>query len=147
MADQLCWMNIDYGIRVAGSCWDRIGLLIDVAFKLKLETRCSFPNALKELLKKDLAVRKNKDFVALENFEKGRFRDLQAGPGKGARNDVTHYFTSRTRYFFTEILEDNRKKGRRPKDAAYWIDFLVNHHTEFITGEENSRNLIRALAS
>ena len=141
MADFLYWYHTDAGIRIASSCWERIGLLLDLAFELGLGRRCSFPAALENLKEKDdkraKEAAESEEFRRLEEIRNGEFRQLEAGHGRGIRHETTHYLRPRTRFFHMELIEQwdlDVADADDSRNAAYWLELLVEQHKLFIDG-------------
>ncbi len=135
IADFLFWFNIDSGIRIASSCWERLGLLLDLAFDLKLGNRCSFPATLDRLAKHKVA--KSKQYRQLDRIRRGDFQELEAGHGRGARHETTHYISPRVRFFHAELLEQfvsENSDSIELRGAEYWLNLLVRQHRLFIEG-------------
>jgi len=152
MADSLYWYHADAGIRIASSCWERIGLLLDLAFDLGLRHRCSFPAALEKLKAKDdertKEAAQSEKFQRLEEIRDGEFRQLEAGHGRGARHETTHYLNMRTRFFHMELVEQwdsDVKDADNSRDAAYWLDLLVEQHRLFIEGAKKAMEMVAAM--
>lgn len=135
IADFLYWYHTDAGIRIASSCWERLGLLMDLAFDLNLQQRCSFPAALDNLTEHNVA--QSGQYKRLNEIRNNEFRQLEAGRGRGARHETTHYLNPRTRFFHMELVEQwdsDASDADDSKDAKYWLDFLVQQHKLFIKG-------------
>jgi hypothetical protein len=143
-ADAFFWYHIDFGIRLASSGWDRIALLLDLAFDLNTGTRCSLPLVLKEIPNIDAQIIQDKNFKKLKAFRDGGFLDLEARAGEGARHEATHLLSPSTR-FLCEFLDAIVKKpGKappesRPKERR---DMLVEHHGLYVSGIENAAQLV-----
>ncbi len=143
-ADAFFWYHIDFGIRLASSGWDRIALLLDLAFDLKTGTRCNFPLVLREIAKLDKQIVHEESFKELKAFRDGRFLDLEVRAGKGARHEATHLLSPGTRFLFEfheavpqkleEVPSELRPEARR--------DMLVEHHRFYVLGVENTLRLV-----
>ncbi len=139
MADFLFWYHADAGVRIASSCWERLGLLLDLAFDLELKNRCSFPAAIDKLADSEhtLKIAESEEFKQLEEIRNGEFQELEAGYGKGVRHETTHYLNMRTRFFHMELVEpwvSDEDVEDNSKNAAYWRDFLIEQHRLYIQG-------------
>ncbi|MCL4473056.1 MAG: hypothetical protein M1455_03830 [Actinobacteria bacterium] len=142
MSDSLFWFYIDAGLRNASSCWDRVAIFLDLAFSLGLQTSCNFSKVI-EMLKKTDAAKDTEELKKLAKFRDGKFQELEAGKGVGARHEATHIITPRLRYFAAEIIEPQSKKillstGR---GHDYWIDFLLEHHGLYLKGAQDAVDL------
>lgn len=143
MADSFFWYHIDFGIRLASSGWDRIALLLDLAYQLNLDTKCNFPRVVREIPKVDRNIVHNTDFKKLRDFRNNRFLDLEAGAGRGARHETTHLLSASTK-FFSEFLENRGKAVRippdlRPKERR---DMLIEHHEFYLSGIQSALQLV-----
>lgn len=139
MSDSLFWFYVDTGLRNASSCWDRVAIFLDLAFGLGLQTSCSFSKVI-ESLRKINAVKDTEEFKNLVKFRDGRFQELEAGKGAGARHEATHIITPRNRYFAAEIIEPqtNNTLLSAGKGHDYWINFLVKHHGIYLKGAQDA---------
>jgi hypothetical protein len=143
-ADFLFWNNIDYGIRLASSGWDRIALMIDSAFDLNLGNECNIVKVLSGIPKIDPNVVHQTNFKRLKQFRDQDFLELEAGLGRGARHETTHLVSPQTRYLF-EFLDSH---GVSPSpilpelSPEEKVKFLVKHYKLLINGIENASNLI-----
>lgn len=142
MADSFFWYHIDFGIRLASSGWDRIAILLDLTYELNTGTECSFPLVLREISKIDRKIFEDVNFKKLKAFRDGRFLDLEAGAGKGARHETTHLLSPGTKFLF-EFLENRRKlvsipPELRPKERR---DMLIEHHRFYLSGIRSALQL------
>ncbi|MDO8735706.1 MAG: hypothetical protein Q7K29_01290 [Thermoleophilia bacterium] len=144
MSDSLFWFYIDAGLRNASSCWERVGIFLDLAFGLGLRSDCSFPKSLKNLEKNDL-VKKSIHFQNLTRFRDGRFQELEARKGVGARHEATHVISPRLRHWAAEVIEplmDGKPSLTTGRDPDYWIRFLVEHHGLYLNGAQDAIALV-----
>lgn len=143
-ADSFFWYHIDFGVRLASSGWDRIALLLDLAFDLKTGTKCNFPLVLREMPKVDEHIIEDGNFKKLKAFRDGRFLDLEAGAGEGARHEATHLLSPSTRFLFEysdAVAKKLRKVPPELRPEARW-DMLVEHHRFYVSGIENTLGLV-----
>lgn len=143
MVDSFFWYHIDFGTRLASSGWDRIALLLDLAYQLNTLTECSFPFVLRELPKVDKKIVQDANFKKLKTFRDSRFLDLEAGSGKGARHETTHLLSPSTKFFF-EFLENGNKSVSvppelRPKERR---NMLIEHHEFYLSGIQSALQLV-----
>lgn len=144
IADFLYWYHTDAGIRIASSCWERLGLLLDLAFDLNLRHRCSFPAALDALADHE-KVAKSDEYKRLNEIRNNEFKLLEAGRGRGVRHETTHYLNPRTRFFHMQLIEQwdsNTSDANDSEDAKYWLDFLVEQHTLYIEGATEAIKMV-----
>jgi hypothetical protein len=94
-ADELFFYHIDTGIRLVSSGWDRLALLLDLAFQINLAANCNFHKVIDKLLAQ---IPTSPTLAALESYRQGDFQDLErrppkgqgSGKGKGLRDEATH---------------------------------------------------------
>ncbi|MBE0448659.1 MAG: hypothetical protein IBX64_11275 [Actinobacteria bacterium] len=144
ISDSLFWFYIDAGLRNASSCWERVGIFLDLAFNLGLRSGCSFPKVLKNLGKNDL-IKNSVQFQNLARFRDGRFQDLEARRGVGARHEATHVLSPRLRYWEAEIVEplmDGKPTLTTGRGPDYWLQFLVQHHGYYLDGAQDAIALV-----
>jgi hypothetical protein len=144
-AENLFWYHVDFGFRLASSGWDRIALLLDLAFDLGLETRCSLKTVLKELPGFSRAIEQNENFKALKQFRDTKLRELEGKSGRGVRHEATHMLSPSTRLAFeffesclpqAELLPaEVHPKGRR--------DMLIEHHALLASGTRHALELVQ----
>ena len=144
-ADSFFWYHIDFGFRLASSGWDRIALLLDIAFNLNLGNKCNIKDVLKKLPKDSKMVADDKSFKNLKCFRDTKLNDLEAKRGKGARHEATHLLSPSTRFLF-EFLETSVAPetgevplGLEPKGRR---DMLIAHHKSYIAGVQDAVHLI-----
>ena len=140
-SDALFWYHIDFGVRLTSSAWDRTALLLDLAFQLDSGAGCSLPTVLKCLPSVDVTIIHLSSFKMLKAFRDGPFKELEAGPGAGARHEATHLLSPSTRRL-AECIESFSRKvatGRQPRE---WLDFLQQHHAMYLEGLEHALRLV-----
>ncbi|MCL5736916.1 MAG: hypothetical protein M1274_15325 [Actinobacteria bacterium] len=143
-ADEFFWYHINFGFRLASSGWDRIALLLDLAFGLNLREKCGLRSVLKELPKCQGMDDKGKSYIALKRFRDQRFTDLEAKQGRGARHETTHLLSPSTRYLF-EFLETVVGGARRmpPElEGKARRDALIVHHGFYLQGVQHTIDLV-----
>lgn len=146
MSDSLFWFYIDAGLRNASSCWQRVGIFLDLAFNLGLRSDCSFPKALRRL-EKNGSVNKSGNFHNLTRFRDGRFQELEARRGVGSRHEATHIISPRLRHWAAEIVEpliDGKPSLKTGRGPDYWVKFLVDHHGLYLNGAQDAVALVKA---
>jgi hypothetical protein len=145
-ADHCFWYHIDFGIRLASSGWDRVALLLDLAFDLHTATKCSLPRVLKSIPKSvDPGIVQDQNFKNLKTFRDGRFFDLEAGAGKGARHETTHLLLPSTRYLFSLLDAHARGESVPPELGPIGQrDMLVEHHKQYLCGIQGVGRLVFA---
>ena len=74
-ADGFFWYHIDYGFRLAPSGWDRLALLLDLAFNTGVGFSCNLKRVLIAITKKDPQIVQDTNFVELTSFRDDQFRD------------------------------------------------------------------------
>jgi len=138
------WYHIDFGLRLASSGWDRIALLLDLAYELNTGTKCGLATVLKEIPKKDANIVKQNDFKELKKFRDNWFLDLEANAGEGARHEATHLLSPSSRFLF-EFLDgygktlDEVPLKLSPKTQR---DLLIEHHGFYVSGIGNAIRLV-----
>ena len=139
-SDVLFWYHIDFGVRLASSAWDRTALLLDLAFQLDSGASCSLPTVLRLLPGVDSAIVHVASFKMLKAFRDDRFKELEAGPGAGARHEATHLVSPSTRRL-AEFIE-SFTRGSPGKKPGEWLEFLQFHHAMYLEGLEHALNLV-----
>lgn len=143
-ADSFFWYHIDFGIRLASSGWDRIALLLDLAFGLNTGTNCNLRLVLKNIPKVDTQIIQDASFKKLKAFRDGRFLYLEAKAGTGARYEATHLLSPGTRLLF-EFLDTHAGKPPkvptelRPKERR---DMLIEHHGFYLSRIQDALRLV-----
>jgi hypothetical protein len=144
MADYFFWYHIDFGIRLASSGWDRIALLLDLAFELNSGKDCNLSLVLRNIPKVNPQIIQDVNFKKLKAFRDSRFLDLEAGAGKGARHETTHLISPSTRLLFEFLDTHAGMPGKippelRPKER---LDMLIEHHGFYLSGVQDTLRLI-----
>jgi len=147
-AEHLCMYHLDFAIRLASSGWDRIALLLDLAFDLGTGERCDLSRVLIEIPKKWPRLVNNEHFKWLKKFRDKDFLELEAGKGRGRRHEVTHLLAFRTR-FLCESLDCHTPPGHvvPPKRSRLeqTRDSLLQHYHHYVSGINQATNLICAV--
>lgn len=139
--DQFFWINIDFGFRLASSGWDRISLLLNLAFNLQIE-KYNISSVLKAIPNKDINLANDESYKNLKRFRDTELRELEFGLGGGARNETTHVISRSTRFFF-EFLEDSQygsDKFKIRRDGE--LKLLEKHYWLLMDGINNAYDLI-----
>ncbi|MHB1054652.1 MAG: Cthe_2314 family HEPN domain-containing protein [Thermoleophilia bacterium] len=143
IADFLYWYHTDAGIRIASSCWERLGLLMDLAFDLNLRHKCSFPRALDGLASHEVA--ESEQYKLLDKIRNEEFQQLESGHGRGMRHETTHYLNPRTRFLHMQLIEQwdlDVSDADDSEDANYWLKFLVEQHKLYVNGATAAIDLV-----
>lgn len=143
MGDFLFWNNVDYGIRLSSSGWDRIALMLDLAYELNTDTNCNLKVVLKEL-SKDPQITNQAEFKSLKKFRDTDFNNLEAKVGEGARHEATHLVSPQTRHLFEFLDAHVGNLGSIPPDIRpkERLEFLKKHYELYISGIEDASKLI-----
>lgn len=142
--DNFFWYHIDFGLRLASSGWDRLALLLDLSYDLNTGVRCNLQLVLREITKANSNIVNDNDFKTLKTFRDGRFLDLEAHAGEGARHEATHLLSPSTRFLF-EFLDAH---GKRPEEVPTKLrpkaqrDLLMDHHGFYLSGIKNAIHLV-----
>lgn len=140
MPDLLFWINVDSGFRFASSGWDRLSLLLNIAFNLRID-KYNLSSVLQAIPNRIRNVTQDNNFKSLKKFRDGRFSELEYKLGGGARHETTHVISRDTRFFF-EFLEhelgSDEFKVRRDNE----LKLLEEHYNVLIEGIKHSLNLI-----
>jgi hypothetical protein len=131
--DSFFWYHIDFGVRLVSSGWDRLALLLHIAFGLQNGERCNLGKVLKEIPRLYPEIVRNKDFKAIKQFHDEKLKELEDGPGRGVRHETTHIFSPSTR-FFCEFVEKHVIDRNDRLTHIKWRDQLVEHHSLYILG-------------
>lgn len=139
-SDVLFWYHVDFGVRLASSSWDRTALLLDLAFGLNCGAGCNLPTVLRRLPEEDPDIVHRGCFKRLKQFRDGRFTELEAGRGSGARHEATHLLSPSTRYL-AEFVESFSRENART-EASDWRQFLREHHGIYLEGLKDALRLV-----
>lgn len=130
---KLFWYHLDAGFRLASSGWDRIAILIDLAFDLQLEEQTKLIKVLKELPKKQNGIVHNPHFKWMKKFRENAFSTLEGYP-LGVRHETTHRVSISTR-FMNEYLEQiGDFKAVQRHTAHDWHGTLMEQYNYYIEG-------------
>jgi hypothetical protein len=139
--DLFFWTNVDSGFRFASSGWDRLSLLLKIAFNLRL-VKYSLSSVLQAMPNQIRDVIHDDNFKNLKNFRDKRFSELEFKLAGGARHETTHVISRSTRFFF-EFAEQFKlrsdKANIRRQDE---LKLLKDHHELFMEGINDTLNLI-----
>lgn len=142
LPDAAFWQHIDAGVRLASSGWDRLSLLLDLAYDLRLDAECNLKTVLRKLRRVDAVIEQDVDFRGLKAIRDGAlFQSLEAARGEGARHEATHLLTPSIR-FFAETIERLAGAGPGGDEPAGWRDLLVQHHDAYLRGIEHAATLV-----
>jgi hypothetical protein len=86
----LFWYHVDFATRVASSGWDRLALLLDLAFRTDLNHTCNLTKVLTRIVQVDSAIADQDAFKRLTRFRDGPFQELEARRGEGARHETNN---------------------------------------------------------
>jgi hypothetical protein len=129
----LFWYHMESGFRLASSGWDRISLLIDLAFNLQLKEKAKLKAVLRKLPKEYDTLVANPHFKWLKTFRDGAFSYLE-GELPGVRHEATHRVSLSTR-FHHEYLENfglwQDGQIRAPNELHA---MLLTHYNYYIEG-------------
>lgn len=143
--DALFWHHIDFALRLVSSGWDRIAILLDMAFETNVERDCSLRTILKALPKKDSRVTQHELFIDLKNFFDSEFLTQVEGKSTlGSRHEVTHIISPITRHFHEFLNDASGASGEVPASErpSERIRFLCHHHGKLINGLESATSLV-----
>ncbi len=139
--DLFFWTNVDSGFRYASSGWDRLSLLLNIAFNLQI-IKYNLSSVLQAIPTQIVDVIQDDNFKNLKNFRDKRFSELEFKLAGGARHETTHVISRSTRFFFEHIekfeLGSVKQKRRRENE----LNLLEDHYKLFIEGINDSLNLI-----
>jgi hypothetical protein len=144
IADSFFWYHIDFGTRLISSGWDRISLLLDLAFDLKTSRECCLQVVLKEIphLQPEAALQES--FKKLKKFRDTDFSEIEGKSSLANRHEVTHIISPSTRFFFEFLDAAVKKPGRvLPQERAYErLQLLLRHHKLLLDGIESAIDLV-----
>ena len=140
MVDHMFWYHIDFGVRLLSSGWDRIALLLDLAYDLELHDRCNLSRVMKELPKVAIDIEKNENFKFIKRYRDNEFTELENGPGKGARHETTHILTPSSRHFFSFLESHN--DDTNVLEPHKWMTLLKKQFHLYLQGIKKAASLM-----
>ncbi|MHB8859591.1 MAG: hypothetical protein ACYC6Z_08965 [Thermoleophilia bacterium] len=141
-SDHFFWFFISMGIRLVSSGWDRIALVLDLAFNTQLGPKCNLAQVLR-VIQKNSGVTEHNSFRNLKRFRDNELKELEDGSGKGARHEATHLISPSSRFFFELIeIDCNPSLASHHLNSDGWFDLLTKHHPLFRKGIEDMASLI-----
>lgn len=120
--DFMYWYNIDYGIRLVSSAWDRLSHYLYLAFEIG-SPKLDINLVLREMPKKFPNITTIDSFKNLKKIRDERLNELKDKYSRGLRNEIDHILSSYTRFYLLTI------EKWKPEDKAS-IDFLINKRKE-----------------
>ncbi len=144
--DFMFWYNIDYGIRLLASAWDRLAHFLYLAFELKIK-KLDFQSVIRAIQNKGPDIVSNENFKSLKQLNDTKLKEIEAKYSEGLRNVVDHIIGSFTQYFML-ILEKYRPDKPESieelitKRKAY-LDFLDEHFDYFQKGLDSAIKLAK----
>jgi len=144
LVDAFFWYHIDFGTRLISSGWDRIALLLDLAYSLKIGEKCSISSVLRKLKKVDLQIDNDDNFKILNRFYDTNFKELEGGVGKGARHETTHIISPGTRFLFEYLDMNSIVSDGNPFDHRHLrvSDMLKRHYDFYLEGINSALKLV-----
>jgi hypothetical protein len=144
ITDSFFWYHIDFGTRLVSSGWDRVALLLDLAFHLKTERDCSLRRVLHDIPRISSEAACQKSFRNLKMFRDTAFREIEGGSSLGGRHEVTHIMTPYTRLMFEffDAAVDQPGKILPPERAEERFELLRKHHILLLDGVASAIDLV-----
>lgn len=144
MADRFFWYHIDLGTRTVSSVWDRVALLLDLAFELSLERECTLKTIMRELPKREEKIIKVEAFKQLKRFREVEFLEVEGRSTLGSRHEVTHVILPSTRFLHHFLNTHSKQPGKVPVEdmPEERLEFLVRHHRLLMRGVGFALDLI-----
>lgn len=147
--DMAYWYYVDQCIKSISSGWDRLAILLDIAFKTELWKNVNLHKILDEKLKDKILEKhpnlyENKDFIQLQKIQRNELQFLESTRWIWLRHEATHSMTLGTRFWF-EFLEGCvwlEHKNRMQKD---WFQQIQLQKEYLISWQENVIDLIESL--
>lgn len=142
IADVNFWYHMDFGFRLASSGWDRLSLLLDMAYELDLKEKCSLRRVLGKMSAQYPEIVKITHFKSLKSFRDGKFQELEGGAGRGARHETTHLLSPRTRFFaeFLDTTFSGEPIAEQRRETQ--IEMLMAHHWHLLRGIQDTLELV-----
>lgn len=139
--DLFFWTNVDSGFRFASSGWDRLSLLLNIAFNLQI-IKYNLSKVLQAIPNRISDVIQDANFKNLKIFRDMRFSELEFKLAGGARHETTHVISRSTRFFceFAEQFELGSVKLMIRRENE--LKLLEDHFQLLIEGINHSLNLI-----
>jgi hypothetical protein len=104
--DFMYWYNIDFGIRLISSCWDRFSHFIVLAFQLQVN-RIDFQNVIRELPNKHPQIVHDEYFKYLKSIRDTKFKEIEDKYSQGKRNITDHILSSFSQIFLLRLEKWN----------------------------------------
>jgi len=120
--DLMYWYNIDYGIRLISSAWDRLAHYLYLAFEIG-SPKLDINSVLREIPKKVPNISTSESFKNLKKIKDERLKELKDKYSRGLRNEIDHILSSYTKFFLLTL----EKWGIGDKAS---IDYLVDKRNE-----------------
>ncbi len=138
--DRMFWHEVDSGIRLISSGWDRIALLLDLVLSLGKRQYCNISKVLHEL--GGQACSRSDPYLAIREYISGDFDRIEGGRGAGARHESTHLLTMSTRMFMETIEGYVDVAPHVPHAPSETHQNLVLHFNHYVAGIDNALDLI-----
>lgn len=140
IVDHMFWYHVDFGVRLLSSGWDRIALLLDLAYELGLHDRCNLSRVLKELPKAAIDIERDEAFKFIKQYRDNEFTELENGPGRGVRHEATHILTPSSRHFFSFL--ETHIHGTSISEPYKWVTLLEKQYLYYLQGISKAASLI-----
>lgn len=137
-------MQVDAGFRFVSSGWDRLALLLDLAFELNLQSNCNLKTVLQNIPQQSDQRYCSRSFKNLKKFRDGRMKELEGTSGTGVRHEATHIMAPSTRLVFEyleTVVSDANKMPRELQGSAR-LDLLAEHHGLYVAGVRDALQLV-----
>ena len=136
IADSLFWYHMDFAVRLASSGWDRVALLLDIAFELDTRRECSLSRVLQDIPRTCPDVVRVDSFKRLKKFRDGAFADIEGPASLGSRHEITHIMSPSIRLFceFLETWTGQAGKVLPAERAEERLKLVIRHHGLLLEG-------------
>jgi hypothetical protein len=144
IADTFLWYHVDFGMRLVSSGWDRVALLLDLAFDLHTERDCSLPRVLQEIPRVSPKAVHEDSFKDLKRFRDSAFTEIEGRASLGSRHEITHIMTLSTRLLFEFFDAATNLPGKVPplERASERLKLLRKHHGHLLDGIASAVDLV-----
>lgn len=129
-AVKLACYHLDFGFRLASSGWDRIALVLTLAFDLNQQKKWNLKRVLEKLNKID-GLRDNTNLKWLDTFHSNEFQELD-GEQLGIRHETTHQITLLARYRFEYVEGFSTQSQEQEYKLKEWYGSLLDHYHHYI---------------
>jgi hypothetical protein len=143
VSDGLFWYHVDFGFRLASSGWDRLALLLDLAFDTGTDGPCKLGTVLDAIARKDPSIAQDLDYGKFVEFRHSSLSGLATSQGDATLDEPTHLISPGTRWFF-ERREGAQSPGSPGTVPADQIKALVMHHERYLEGIQIAGRLVAA---